>query len=134
MTRYAIDAAVAIEMVRSQWSPPADLRLLAPAWLKSHATRIIYDEVLAGDLDDPAAVRLLDDLASVPVRFLADRVSRTTAFRIARQLALVDPVPAEYLAIAKLQTDALVTDDTDLAAWASGIVPVIRSADMMGAE
>lgn len=131
MTRYAIDAAVALRIVRSGWTVPGTDRLVAPTWLKTDAMRIVYDCVLGGRLDDREGLRTLDELAALPIRLLADRVSRATAFRIARTLQLPDPLPAEYLAVAKLQSDTLVTDDPLLAGWASGIISVRSSADVL---
>ena len=58
------------------------------------------------------------------IRLLGDRLSRGTAWRIAEQLGWDDIVNAEYSAVAKLQADALVTDDDALAGEAAGIVPV----------
>ncbi len=58
------------------------------------------------------------------MRLLGDRVSRRTAWRIARQRGWETLRDAEYLAITQLQADALVTVDPDLAAKAAGVVPV----------
>jgi predicted nucleic acid-binding protein len=46
------------------------------------------------------------------------------AWRIARQHDWATLRDAEYLAIARLQADALVTVDADLAAKAADVVPV----------
>ena len=51
------------------------------------------------------------------MRLLADRVSRRTAWRIAREHGWDTLRDAEYLAMTKLQADALVTVDTALAGW-----------------
>jgi hypothetical protein len=51
-------------------------------------------------------------------------VSRRTAWRIARDRGWDTIHDAEYLAIAKLQADALVTVDEAMAARAAGVVPV----------
>jgi hypothetical protein len=60
----------------------------------------------------------------VRMRLLGDRVSRGTAWRIAGELDLSSLRPAEYLAVTRLQADALVTTDPDLAAVADGVVPL----------
>ena len=64
------------------------------------------------------------------LRLLGDRVSRAVAFKLARQLDLDAIGPAEYLAVASLQSDALVTDDPALRAAADGIVPLARFEDL----
>ncbi|HEX2901968.1 MAG TPA: hypothetical protein VHO01_00815, partial [Jatrophihabitans sp.] len=53
-----------------------------------------------------------------------DRVSRATAWRIAREHDWDTLRDAEYLAVARLQADALVTVDAGLAAKAQGVVPL----------
>jgi predicted nucleic acid-binding protein len=61
---------------------------------------------------------------------LGDRVSRRTAWEIACQSggSIFD---AEYVAIAKLQADALVTADSGLASMAAGIVPMAALTDLL---
>lgn len=56
------------------------------------------------------------------IRLLADRVSRAKAWEIAEQLDWDDISMAEYVAVAKLQADAFVTLDADLARQVDGIV------------
>jgi predicted nucleic acid-binding protein len=60
----------------------------------------------------------------VKMRLLGDRVSRRTAWRIAREQGWDSMGDAEYLAVTRLQADALVTIDEALARRADGIVPV----------
>jgi predicted nucleic acid-binding protein len=47
------------------------------------------------------------------MRLLGDRVSRRTAWKIAREHGWETTYDAEYLAVAKLQADALVTVTLD---------------------
>jgi predicted nucleic acid-binding protein len=56
------------------------------------------------------------------VRGARARLSRRTAWRIAREQGWETLYEAEYLAVAKLQADALITIDRELAAKARGIV------------
>ena len=58
------------------------------------------------------------------MRLLGDRVSRRTAWRIALDNGWETTFDAEYLAVAKLQADALVTIDAELATKADGVVPL----------
>ena len=55
---------------------------------------------------------------------LGNRASRATAWQLARDHNWDNLRGAEYLAMAKLRADALVTVDAELAALATGIVPV----------
>ena len=58
------------------------------------------------------------------MRLLNDRVSRRTAWQIARHTNWATTFDAEYLAVAKLQADALVTVDAAMAAKAASVVVV----------
>ena len=58
------------------------------------------------------------------MRLLGDRVSRRTAWKIAREQGWATTLDAEYLAVTRLQADALVTIDPKLAAKARDVVPV----------
>ncbi|NYF15700.1 hypothetical protein HDC37_000512 [Microbacterium sp. AK009] len=124
MTRFAIDAATALRLLADERDVAGAHSLVAPAIMRSDALRVVYAEVRAGRLDDRAAKRTLEALASQKVRLLADRVSRATAFALARERDWDDPGPAEYLAVAKLQADAIITDDPLLISGAEGVVTV----------
>jgi hypothetical protein len=58
------------------------------------------------------------------MRLLGDRVSRRTAWKIAMEQGWDTTYEAEYVAVTKLQADALVTVDPSMAARADGIVPL----------
>jgi hypothetical protein len=58
------------------------------------------------------------------VRLLGDRVSRRTAWDLARRHDWRDLREAEYIAVASLQADALVTLEPELAKRAAGLVPL----------
>ena len=60
------------------------------------------------------------------MRLLGDRVSRRTAWKIAREQGWETTYDAEYLAVTKLQADALVTVDSALATEAKDLVPVAQ--------
>lgn len=124
MTRIAIDAATALEIVRGGSRVPDDVRLVSASRLRSEALSSVYRAARAGTLDTAAVPDLLDGITALPIRLLGDRVSRQVAYRLADQLGLDDTPSAEYLAVAKLQADVLVTVDADLAALARGIVDV----------
>lgn len=111
MTRFAIDAAVALRLIRDTRVVGAHHQLVAPAGLRSEVLARLYREVRAGVLADGTARQQLDALAGLKIRLLADRVSRSTAWKIATELDWAEIGPAEYLAVTRLQADALITDD-----------------------
>ncbi|MFG6504325.1 hypothetical protein [Microbacterium sp. P05] len=130
MTRFAIDAPTALLIVRERIPVAAGDQLVAPSVLRSHALSLLYREVRDGDLDERTAQAQLRDLAGLTVRLLGDRVSRATAWKLAAELQWDDTPLAEYLAVAVLQADVLVTDDAELSSGASGRIPVSPSASL----
>jgi hypothetical protein len=123
MTRIAIDAPVALRIVGDDVPVAPGSRLVGPAVLRSHALASLYRDVRAGVLDEKEGRRRLEALAGLKIRLLGDRVSRATAWRLAMQRGWDDPVPAEYLAVAVLQADVLVTEDPVLVRAAEGLIP-----------
>lgn len=131
MTRYAIDAAVALRLIREGSDADRRHQLVGPSVLRSHALAELYRLARSGALDEADARRQLEALAALRIRLLGDRVSRATAWKIAASLGWDDIGAAEYLAVASLQADALVTDDAVLAASAEGIVPIASYDDLV---
>lgn len=109
MTRHAIDAQVAVALLGTGFAPAPGDSLVGPAVLRSDALALLYR-----DLPDAEGRARLEDLAALRIRLLGDRVSRATAWRMAREVGWSDPRPAEYLAVARLQADVLVTADPAL--------------------
>ena len=132
MTRFAIDAPTAIRMVREGTVVPEGSTLVAPNLLRSQALSLIYRDVRAGELDEAEARTLLDGITTMRVRLLGDRVSRATAWRIAREFDWDDTADAEYVAVAKLQADVFVTGDDELARRVAGVVEVAPFAALSG--
>jgi predicted nucleic acid-binding protein len=60
------------------------------------------------------------------MRLLGDRVSRRTAWKIARDQGWNTTYDAEYLAVTRLQADALVTVNSALAMKAKDLVPLAQ--------
>ncbi|WP_144710996.1 type II toxin-antitoxin system VapC family toxin [Curtobacterium pusillum] len=125
MTRYGIDAGVALRIVRGEVVVDSSHQLVGPAVLRSHVLAALYREVRAGSMDEQTARALLDGLAALRIRLLGDRVSRATAWKIAMELGWDEVGPAEYLAVAILQADALVTEDPVLRSAADGLIRVV---------
>lgn len=124
MTRFVVDALVVLELAAGRTTVAPRHSLVAPTLVRSEALRLLYTGVRTGARQESEARALLDRVATLRIRLLGDRVSRATAWRLAVQLDLEDPLPAEYLAVTKLQADALVALDPALIKIARGVVPV----------
>lgn len=130
MTRYAIDSPTALRIVEEGREVDPAHSLVGPSILRSHALAALHRAARDGSLDVKTAKARLEGIAGLKIRLLGDRVSRSTAFALARQLDWDDTALAEYLAVAKLQADSLVTDDSVLIAAADGIVPIAPYEDL----
>jgi len=131
MTRFAIDAGTALRLIREGADADARHKLVGPSILRSHALAALYRDVRAGRITEADGRQQLEGVAALKIRLLGDRVSRATAWKIAAGLGWDDVGTAEYLAVASLQADALVTDDEDLASAADGIVRVAPYSELL---
>ena len=123
MTRYVVDARTLVHIVSTGVRIHPDHQLVAPNPVRSQALSLLFEQVRCGELDEVEALRLHERLTEVKMRLLGDRVSRRTAWRIAREQGWDTIGAAEYLAVTRLQADALVTIDETLVRRAEGIVP-----------
>ena len=124
MTRYVIDAPTLVHVVSNGIAIHPDHQLVAPSSLRSQALGLLLTEVRAGDRTEKEARALFDPITETKVRVLGDRMSRRTAWDIARERDWATLQHAEYLAVARLQADALVSVDPELVAAADGVVPL----------
>lgn len=124
MTRFVIDAATALTLARMDARISPQHSLLAPTVLRSQVLTILYAAVQRGECDKATADQQLDYLRALKIRLLGDRVLQRRAWQIAAHCGWADTFAAEYVALAQLQADALVTDDPALAAALQGIVTV----------
>jgi len=131
MTRFAVDAPTALRLIREGTVLDPQHQLVAPASIRSQVMSMLYREMREGRLDERDARDQLTGLAELKIRLLGDRVSRSTAWKIAVQLDWSDIGDAEYLAVATLQADLLVTEDAALRTAANGIVAVGAWADLV---
>lgn len=121
MTRFVVDSDVVLRIAAGEIDVHPAHQLVAPALVRSQVLATLSDAVRRGELDRKTAIRLLDRIAEIKMRLLADRSSRRRAFEIAERLGCVT-AEAEYLAVAQLQADALVTLDEEFARRAQGEV------------
>lgn len=119
-----IDAPTLLHLVDNALVVDPGHQLVAPNGIRSQALQLLLRDVRLGERTDRAALKVHDALTELKMRLLGDRVSRATAWRIAREQDWDTLRDAEYLAVTRLQADALVTVDPGMAAKARTIVPV----------
>ena len=126
MTRYVIDAPTLLHLVANEIQVSPRHQIVAPNLIRSQALTLLLEAVRHGDLTEDLALAHHERLTELKMRLLGDRVSRRTAWKIAREHGWETTYDAEYLAVTKLQADALVTINSALAAKAEGVVPLAR--------
>ena len=124
MTRFVIDAGVAIQLAADEVDVAADHELLAPTLIRSQVLSLLHEAVVRGDLTDAVAREHLARIGRMRIRLLGDGVLRRRAWTIADELGWASTYDAEYLALTRLQADAFITLDADLARRAADVVPV----------
>ncbi len=107
---------------------------MAPNSIRSEALQLLLDRVRRGELTDRDALAMHEGVTTQKMRLLGDRGSRGLAWRIARENGWQSLREAEYLAVARLQADALVTVDPALAARAQGFITLAPFEALFDAE
>ena len=123
MTRFVVDSGVVLQLAREGYEVPAEHELLAPTLLRSQMLSDLHEAVHRGELPADQAFDLLTRAWAIKIRLLGDAVLRRNAWEIAESQGWAATYDAEYLALTRLQGDAFVTLDADLARRADGIVP-----------
>ncbi len=134
MARYVIDAATLLHLVAEGVQVSPEHQLVAPNLIRSQALARLLDAVHRGELTEEVALQHHERLTELKMRLLGDRVSRATAWKIARHEDWDTLRDAEYLAVTRLQADALVTVDPDMAARAGAVVPVASLPALLAGE
>jgi predicted nucleic acid-binding protein len=124
MARYVIDAPTLLHLVDAELTVDPGHQLVAPNSIRSEALELLLREVRAGRRAEAAALAAHQRMTEIKLRLLGDRMSRQTAWKIARERDWDRLRDAEYLAVTRLQADALVTVDPALAAAARDVVPL----------
>src|SRR5918998_3516944 len=122
MSRYAIDAPTLLHLIAQEVTISSGHQLVAANSIRSDALSLLLQAVERGDLTEDRALHRHERLTELKLRLLGDRVSRRTAWRIAREHGWDTIREAEYLAVARLQADAYVTIDPTMAAQARDVV------------
>jgi predicted nucleic acid-binding protein len=131
MTRFVVDCSTVLHLAGEELDVPDEHELLAPTLLRSQTLSALHEAVHAGELEPEIALERLERIWKLPIRLLGDAVLRRYAWRFADQLGWAETYDAEYLALTKLQGDALVTLDPELARKVEGIVPTATLDELL---
>jgi hypothetical protein len=134
MARYAIDAPTLVHLVDEDVPIHPRHQLVAPNSIRTEALELLLGEVRHGIRSEQDAMACHERMTRLKMRLLGDRVSRRTAWQIARDRGWATLRIAEYLAVAILQADAFVTVDPDVAGMAEDLVRVapVRELESAG--
>ena len=122
MARYVVDCEVLLRIAAGEIEVAPGHQLVAPALVRSQALAAMYGAARRGEISAAEGRDRVRRINSLKVRFLGDKVLQANAWEIAEQLGWETTYDAEYVALTRLQADALVTGNADLARAVSGVV------------
>lgn len=131
VTRFAIGPDTLVRLADGGVRVDTRHQLVAPNSVRCRGLDLLLAEVRAGTRSVADALRVHERMTETKIRVLGDRVSRRAAWELALERG-VSVQDAEYVAVAKLQADALVSADPALIALAKGVVPVAKLAELLG--
>ena len=120
MTRFVVDCGVVLRLASEDIQVSDEHELLAPTLLRSQTLSALHEAVHRGEIPPDVALDRLAGIWAMPIRLLGDAVLRRRAWKFAEQLGWAETYNAEYIALTKLQADAFVTLDADLARQVEG--------------
>ena len=123
MTRFVVDVSAVLHVVEHGIEVAGEHELLAPTLIRSQVLSTLHESVQRGDIPAKVGRDRLDGFGRLKIRLLGDAVLRRTAWQVADQLGWDSTYEAEYVALTRLQADALVTLDAELARRVEGVVP-----------
>jgi predicted nucleic acid-binding protein len=122
MTRFVVDCQTLLQIAAGEVEVAAQHRLVAPTLVRSQALAALYEAARRGEISAAEGVERVTRINSLKVRFLGDKVLQRQAWKVADELGWETTYDAEYVALTKLQADAFVTSNRDLAQAVSGLV------------
>jgi predicted nucleic acid-binding protein len=131
VARYTIDAPTLVHVVDAGLTVDPGHQPVAPNSIRPEALERLLRDVQAGKRTEKDALSLHVRMTEIKIRLLGDRMSRRTAWNIAREYDWDRLRDAEYLAVTRLQADAPVTVDAELAAVARDVVPLAAVEDLL---
>ena len=122
MTRFVIDCRTLLRIASREVEVAAEHKLVAPTLVRSQALAALYEAARRGEISSAEGMERVTRINSLKVRFLGDKVLQRQAWKVADELGWETTYDAEYVALTRLQADAFVTSDGDLARAVSGVV------------
>ena len=122
MTRFVVDCQTLLQIAAGEVEVATRHQLVAPTLVRSQALAALYEAARRGEISAAEGVEGVTRINSLTVRFLGDKVLQRQAWKTANELGWETTYDAEYVALTKLQADAFVTSDRELAQAVSGLV------------
>jgi predicted nucleic acid-binding protein len=122
MTRFVVDCQTLLQIAAGEVDVAAQHQLVAPTLVRSQALAALYEAARRGEISAAEGVERVTRINSLKVRFLGDKVLQRQAWKVADRLGWETTYDAEYVALTKLQADAFVTSNRELAQAVSGLV------------
>lgn len=122
VARYVVDCQTLMRIAAGEVEVAAGHQLVAPTLVRSQALAAMYEAARRGEISAAEGRARVQRINSLKVRFLGDKVLQANAWEIAERLGWETTYDAEYVALTRLQADALVTANDGLARAVSGIV------------
>jgi predicted nucleic acid-binding protein len=122
MTRFVVDCQTLLQIAAGEVEVAPEHQLVAPTLVRSQALAALYEAARRGDISASDGLERVTRINSLRVRFLGDKVLQRQAWKVADELGWESTYDAEYVALTKLQADAFVTTDPDLAEAVAGLV------------
>jgi indolepyruvate ferredoxin oxidoreductase alpha subunit len=122
VARFVVDCDTLLRIAAGEIEVVPGHQVLAPTLVRSQALAAMYGAARRGEISPPEGRERVRRINSLKVRFLGDKVLQATAWEIADQLGWETTYDAEYVALTRLQADALVTSNSELAQAVSGLV------------
>ena len=132
MARFVVDCSAVLRLASEEIEVHPEHELLAPTLLRSQTLSTMHEAVHRGEIPADAALERLERVWAIPIRLLGDAVLRRTAWKIAEQMGWAETYDAEYVALTKLQADAFVTLEAELARRVEGLVPTATIDSLTG--
>jgi predicted nucleic acid-binding protein len=126
VSRFVIDCPTLLRIASGEIEVADGHQLVAPTLVRSQALAATYQSARRGEISTAEGLRRVRRVNSLGIRFLGDKVLQQTAWAVAEQLGWDTTYEAEFVALTRLQADALVTSDADLARAASSLVTVAQ--------
>jgi len=122
VTRFVVDCETLLRIAAGEIEVAAGHQLVAPTLVRSQALSALYEAARRGEISAAEGIERVTRINSSKVRFLGDKVLQRQAWKVAEELGWETTYDAEYVALTKLQADALVTSDEELARAVAGVV------------